>query len=162
MIDLLRRVFSTSGRVSRLGFWRFQVAQALAGAVLWCLTMFATMAGGWLGLAPLLLIGPVLAAATYMAIRRLHDRGRSGWWMLPFCLGPYLLMGAAHMLASLLGTLGALLALPIFLAGLALQAWAWIELGFRRGTPGVNRFGPPPTSNRAWLARRKDAAQPAP
>jgi hypothetical protein len=82
--------------------------------------------------------------------------------MLPFCLGAYLLMGAAHMLASLLGTLGALLALPIFLAGLALQAWAWIELGFRRGTPGVNRFGPPPTSNRAWLARREDAAQPAP
>ena len=150
-MERLRRVFSISGRVSRLGFWRFQVAQALAVAVVWCLTMFATMAGGWLGLAPMLLLVPVLAAAVYMGIRRLHDRDRSGWWILPFCVGPYLLLGLAHLLSDL-GVLGLLAALPLSLGGLALWAWAWIELGFGRGTRGTNRFGPPPASNRAWLA----------
>jgi uncharacterized membrane protein YhaH (DUF805 family) len=152
MTDLLQRVFSITGRVSRLGFWRFQVVQALAAAVVWCLTMFATMAGGWLGLAPLLLIVPILAAAVHVGVRRLHDRDRSGWWILPFSIGPYLLMAAGHFLAGLFGGLGALLALPLMLAGLALAGWSWIELGFRRGTRGANRFGPPPTSNRAWLA----------
>ena len=152
MINRLQRVFSISGRVSRLGFWRFQVAQVLAGAVIWCLTMFATMAGGWLGLAPLLLIVPVLASAVYVGIRRLHDRDRSGWWILPFGGGPYLLLGAAHLLADPLSLAGALLAIPLSLGGLALAVWAWIEIGFRRGTRGANRFGPPPASNRAWLA----------
>lgn len=152
MIDRLQRVFSVSGRVSRLGFWRFQVVQSLSAAVAWCLTMFTTMAGGWFGLAPLLLIVPIVAAAIYLGIRRLHDRDRSGWWILPFSVGPYLLMGAAHLLTELLGAVGALLGIPLFLAGLALAVWAWLELGFFRGTRGANRFGPPPASNRAWLA----------
>lgn len=152
MMDRLQRVFSISGRVSRLGFWRFQVVQSLGAAVVWCLTMFTTMAGGWLGLAPLLLIVPIVTAGIYVGIRRVHDRGRSGWWILPFSVGPYLLMGAAHLLTDALGAAGVLLALPLYLGGLALALWAWIELGFRRGTRGANRFGPPPTSNRAWLA----------
>ena len=151
-MDRLQRVFSISGRVSRLGFWRFQVVQSLAAAVVWCLTLFTTMAGGWLGAAPLLLIVPIVTAAIYVAIRRLHDRGRSGWWILPFSIGPYSLLGAAHLLADASGASGTLLALPLSLGGVALAIWAWIELGFRRGTRGANRFGPPPTSNRAWLA----------
>jgi len=151
MMERLRRVFDVSGRVSRLGFWRFQVVQALAVAVIWCLTMFATMAGGWLGVAPLLLIVPIVAAAIYVGIRRLHDRNRSGWWILPFSIGPYLLLGAAHLFGDL-GAIGVLAGLPLSLGGLALAVWSWIELGFRRGTSGPNRFGPPPASNRAWLA----------
>jgi uncharacterized membrane protein YhaH (DUF805 family) len=152
MMDRSRRVFSTSGRVSRLGFWRFQVVQSLGAAVVWCLTVFATLAGGWLGLAPLLLIVPIVTAAIYVGIRRLHDRGRSGWWILPFSVGPYSLLGAAHLVSDAFGAAGILLALPLSLGGLVLAIWAWIELGFRRGTRGANRFGPPPASNRAWLA----------
>jgi uncharacterized membrane protein YhaH (DUF805 family) len=158
MMGRLQRVFSLSGRVSRLGFWRFQVVQSLGAAVVWCLTMFATMAGGWLGLAPLLLIVPIVMAAIYVGIRRLHDHGRSGWWLLPFSVGPYLLLVAAHLLADALGALGVLLALPLSLGGLVLAVWAWIELGFKRGARGANRFGPPPISNRAWLADPVGAA----
>jgi uncharacterized membrane protein YhaH (DUF805 family) len=158
MTDLSRRIFSISGRVSRLGFWRFQVVQSLAVAVIWCLTMLATMVGGWLGLVPLLLVVPLCAAAVHVGVRRLHDRDRSGWWILPFSVGPYLLMAAGHFLAGLFGPLGALLALPLLLAGLALAGWSWIELGFRRGTRGPNRFGSPPASNRAWLAEPAGAA----
>jgi len=152
MAGQLRRVFDRAGRVSRLGFWRFQVIQSLASAVIVCLTVFTTLAGGWLGLLPLLLLAPVVLAALYVGVRRLHDRGRSGWWIAPFSVGPYLLLTAAHLSVDAFGALGALLALPPLLAGLALAAWSWIELGFRRGTRGPNRFGPPPSSNRAWLA----------
>ena len=157
-MDRLRSVFTTSGRVSRLGFWRFQVVQALVAALVLCMTVLTTMAGGWLGLAPMLLIIPLLAAAACLGVRRLHDRDRSGWWLLPFSIGPYLLMAAGNMAIEALGALGALLALPLVLGGLALEVWAWIEFGFRRGTRGSNRFGPPPASNRAWLASPAVAA----
>jgi uncharacterized membrane protein YhaH (DUF805 family) len=152
MMDRLQRVFSISGRVSRLGFWRFQVVQVLASGVVWCLTMFMTMVGGWLGLAPLLLLVPVVVAAIYVGIRRLHDRGRSGWWILPFSVGPYLLVATGRLLAETLGAPGFLIALPLTLGGVALAIWGWLELGFFRGARGANRFGPPPASNRAWLA----------
>jgi uncharacterized membrane protein YhaH (DUF805 family) len=151
MRTFLQRMFSIEGRVSRLGFWRFQVVQSLATAALWCLTIVATMAGGWLGLAPLLLIALVVAAAIYVAIRRLHDRNRSAWWLLAFTVGPYLSLTLAQLL-SRLGAIGLLAALPLSLVGVVLAALSWIELGFRRGTRGPNRFGRPPTSNRAWLA----------
>jgi uncharacterized membrane protein YhaH (DUF805 family) len=151
-MDRLQRVFSISGRVSRLGFWRFQVVQALCLAGVWCLTLFSTMAGGWLGLAPMLLLAPVVAAGVYVCIRRLHDRDRSAWWILPFTLAPYLLFVVAHELAYAHGGLGYLASLSLYLGGFAMWVWSWIEIGWRRGTRGPNRFGPPPASNRAWLA----------
>jgi hypothetical protein len=38
----------------------------------------------------------------------------------------------------------ALASLPFSLGGLGLLVWAWVEVGFLRGTPEANRFGPPP------------------
>jgi uncharacterized membrane protein YhaH (DUF805 family) len=37
-----------------------------------------------------------------------------------------------------------LIALVLSLAALVVAIWGWIEIGFRRGTRGENRFGPPP------------------
>jgi uncharacterized membrane protein YhaH (DUF805 family) len=48
------------------------------------------------------------------AVKRLHDRDRSGWFYLIFFV-------------PVIGTL-----------------WLLVELGFLRGTQGENRFGPDP------------------
>ena len=57
-----------------------------------------------------------LIPATLVYIKRWHDRDKSGWWML----------------ITLVPIIGSI--------------WLLIELGFLAGTPGVNRFGPPPTN----------------
>ena len=144
-MDRLQRVFSLSGRVSRLGFWRFQVRQALALAAAWCLTIFATMLGGRLGLLPSLLLPAIWVAGAMVCARRLHDRGRSAWWAIAFLAGPYLLLAVANlMLQGNRDRVTALATLPLSLGAVALAVWGWIEIGFRRGTRGANTFGPEP------------------
>jgi uncharacterized membrane protein YhaH (DUF805 family) len=56
-----------------------------------------------------------LIPAVLVDIKRWHDRDKSGLWML----------------IALVPIIGAI--------------WFLIELGFLAGTPGPNRFGPPPT-----------------
>jgi uncharacterized membrane protein YhaH (DUF805 family) len=52
-----------------------------------------------------------------IAIKRCHDRDRPGWWLL------------------------------IGLIPVAGGLWLLVELGFLRGTPGPNRFGPDPLAD---------------
>ncbi|HUB96493.1 MAG TPA: DUF805 domain-containing protein [Stellaceae bacterium] len=69
-----------------------------------------------------------------VASKRLHDRNKSGWWLLVFIATPLLV-----------GGLGALARSNILLAvAFAFHLWSFIELGCRRGTVGGNRFGPDP------------------
>ena len=76
-----------------------------------------------------------------LVFRRLHDRNKSGWWILPFYLAPVTLALAARAMldkgANLAGGLAAL-------AELALWLWAFVEVGLLSGTRGKNRFGPDP------------------
>ena len=55
----------------------------------------------------------ILIPSILVYIKRFHDRDKSGWWVL----------------IGLVPIIGAL--------------WLLIELGFLKGTPGPNRFGPP-------------------
>jgi uncharacterized membrane protein YhaH (DUF805 family) len=77
-----------------------------------------------------------LAATT---IKRLHDRNKGGWWIIPFFIGP-------AVLGSLVDRLGdqSYLAMALALAAIGLNAWGFIELLFFRGTRGPNRFGSDP------------------
>ena len=144
-MDRLKSLFSVAGRTSRRNYWRLQNRLILASAAVWCLTMFATMAGGWLGAIPLMLLAPIFVAAICLCLRRLHDRGRSAWWFILFIPGPPLLLGVAYGLEESVGGLGAALAdLPLSLGAVGLTVWAWVEIGFRRGTRGPNAFGPDP------------------
>lgn len=143
-MDRLRRLFSTTGREPRLAFWRFQLWQQLAMTAAFYLAILVTMAGGgWLAVAPLLLLGPIVVAGACFYVRRLHDRGRSGRWFFAFAVAPYGLQMAAHLLmAHATSLVAGLAALPILLGALVLMIWGWIEVGFRRGARGPNAFGP--------------------
>jgi len=74
-------------------------------------------------------------SAFAIGIKRLHDRDRSGWWILLFYFGPGVLA------ATQTSTDGALASLALGLGALAISVWALVELGFLRGTTGANRFG---------------------
>jgi uncharacterized membrane protein YhaH (DUF805 family) len=148
-------LFSFEGRINRAKFWH--------AALIWFATIFSFMtifmwvvvgilrASGndfhfvssktmhpafyLLGF-PLLVIFVWPFAAT--AIKRLHDRGKSGWWFTLFFVAPSLLNKLSDWLDNpLLATLVSALAF-------GLSVWCFVELFCLRGTKGPNRFGPDP------------------
>ncbi|MCK1653142.1 DUF805 domain-containing protein [Bradyrhizobium sp. 149] len=72
------------------------------------------------------------------AIKRLHDRDRSGWWIIPF----FVLPGLFSQFSDLLPDSNWML--PFSLTASTLWLWGLVELFFLRGTSGSNRFGPDP------------------
>lgn len=117
--------FSSTGRLARTPF-------VVAGAALFAIAyLFLVVTPGavlsligWIVYPALLIMGCCLLA------KRLHDRGRSGWW-------------AAIVIIALI----AVWPLPetffdfIFAA---IVVWAVVELGIMPGEAGANRFGPSP------------------
>jgi uncharacterized membrane protein YhaH (DUF805 family) len=91
-----------------------------------------------------LLLWPGLAAGT----KRLHDRGRSGWvlasYYVPFALvsiAGSMLQGSGHDAALPEGpALWLMIAGGVIWAGLSL--WLLVELGFLKGEPRENAYGP--------------------
>ena len=128
MKDLL---FSAQGRLARGGFWKgvllLIVVTMIGGgatALLGSLSPHDVAADGSFhvqGLAaiPVLLLafsttGISLWSGLCIAIKRYHDRDKSGLWVL-------------IQLVPIVGPL-----------------WYFVETGFLAGTPGPNRFGPDP------------------
>jgi uncharacterized membrane protein YhaH (DUF805 family) len=93
---------------------------------------------------PLLIIGVWLVAAT--SIKRLHDRGKRGWWLAPFFIAPGLLDKLSDWLDN------PPLALLVSVVSFGLSVWGFVELFCVRGTKGPNRFGPDPLAPVAPVA----------
>jgi uncharacterized membrane protein YhaH (DUF805 family) len=86
-----------------------------------------------------LVVTPVVVwCCAAVSIKRLHDRNRSGWWMVPFFVAP----GLYHQFDDRLGDSYALAI--IGLAVFVVSVWGYVELCFLRGTRGPNGFGPDP------------------
>lgn len=123
-IDWSELFFSSSGRTARLPF-------VVAAAVLVVLTAFyeslVTSALHWITgwvVYPLL----IFTGACVLS-KRLHDRGRSGWWSLVILI-------AVTMVWSFDSAVDFL--------GLVVVIWAFVELVLMPGEQGANRFGPNP------------------
>jgi uncharacterized membrane protein YhaH (DUF805 family) len=72
------------------------------------------------------------------SIKRLHDRNRSGWWIIPFVFAT----GIYSQFGDRLGD-----SWPAALVGLAVligSIWGGVEMYGLKGTRGPNRFGPDP------------------
>ena len=126
-------LFTASGRINRATFWKgflLVIAVTLvAGAALfgYASAVQPTPTGDegihleGAAAAPFvigifLLIAFNIVAGLCLAIKRLHDRNKSGWWML-------------IQFIPLIGSI-----------------WYFIEVGFLAGTQGDNRFGADPLS----------------
>ncbi len=140
----LKKYFVLQGRMTALQYWRYQVRLAFAAAAVICTTALLTQVGGWLGVIPFAFILPVVVAGVSVGLRRLHDRGKSAWWLALFTLGPIALIAPVQLVKHNAST-GLLLGLALLsLLGMVLAIWAWIEIGFLRGQKGPNRYGPDP------------------
>jgi uncharacterized membrane protein YhaH (DUF805 family) len=116
--DFKQFYLSADGRVNRQQWW---LRLVLPFAVISVVLSFIDFAIGTYdaqtggGLLSGLFGLAALIPAILVDIKRWHDRDKSGWWML-------------------------ILLVPVVGA-----IWFLVELGFLKGTPGPNRFGPPVT-----------------
>ncbi len=142
-------LFSFHGRATRAKWWLFVLIFIVYNFVVTALCVavfgFLGLLVGWV-LMPLLL-WPWLAVSE----KRLHDRGKSGLWLLLFYLGPPVL-GAIKL--SLYGDMGVSaithpsgLSTALSLGEFAIIVWAIVELGVLRGTVGNNKYGPDPLAH---------------
>ena len=144
-MDWQNFLFSFEGRSNRAKYWLF----ALLGTI-FSLVLVAIVFGGGFSMAAwvvaaVLYLG-LLYSAVAVGVKRLHDRDKSGWWLLIFYFGPGILDGVGRLTdASAISVAHMVLSV----ASLAVAVWGIVELGILRGTRGPNQYGPDPLERRA-------------
>jgi uncharacterized membrane protein YhaH (DUF805 family) len=96
-LDVLRKYAEFGGRAKRKEYWMFILFNAIFFLILMFIDrMLGTFSvEGGIGLLSGLYLLAVLIPSIAVTVRRLHDTGRSGWWILieliPF-VGPIILL----------------------------------------------------------------------
>ena len=106
----------------------------VAGVLLLFVTEFSTV----LIVIAIIVIIPSVISGAAAGVRRLHDRDKSGWWLVLFYLAPVVLDGIGRSA----GSIGIVFSVISF----AISVWAFVELGCLRGTIAGNRYGPDPVA----------------
>ena len=118
-------LFSVQGRANRAKFWLVALAIVVIEVILFAVILGGAALSGdpeqiaaAMGPVASVVILAFVVIATWIsiavAVKRYHDRNKSGWWVL-------------------------IVFVPV-IGGL----WYLIECGFLRGTPGPNTYGPDP------------------
>ena len=155
-MKLQKILFSFDGRIGRRTYWLATLAVIVAVLVLTfapfllnsetaAVLMLVVSQFIWL-----LCLWPILAVGA----KRLHDRDKSGWWLLVFWLLPFALVVAGFNIALFDDprtgrsgdfSTGAILVLASLLPAL----WGIVELGILPGTKGPNLYGADPAQQPA-------------
>lgn len=171
----LRKYAVFTGRAARAEFWWWVLAVVIVSIALGMVDAVIEALSGWDGFS--LLSGifslAVLLPNLAVTVRRLHDIGKTGWWVLLWIVlvvGPWLIL-AGLVLVAVFGSLAAAGSAPgpveaigdlvtglalvwvlailglIFaiLVSLAVVIWQIVWLA-RQGETGANRYGPDPRS----------------
>jgi uncharacterized membrane protein YhaH (DUF805 family) len=149
---LYNLLFGFEGRFGRAMWWGLGLASGFilffavnGGTYAWDLWQDNDEIGGLrtIGIAASFLAAILVAFAAAVStcavgVRRLHDRNKSGIWLV-------LLYGVPALVwllpCDLLDEAPALL---LTIANAAVLVWQMVELGFLRGTIGANDYGPDP------------------
>ncbi|HEX4709381.1 DUF805 domain-containing protein [Phenylobacterium sp.] len=137
------KYLSFQGRANRKRFW-------LTGLSIVGLLFVTALFTGLLALVPglsLIIIPLWLAffvASIANAARRLHDRGKSAWWLLLFYLLPMVLSLPADLAKFGPADDFQLAASALAVLGLPFSLWGLVVMGFLKGTTGPNKYGDDP------------------
>ncbi|MDB5695776.1 MAG: hypothetical protein JWN21_1319 [Sphingomonas bacterium] len=165
MLLPLKRYFEFSGRSRRKEYWMFVLLQMLIWVVLTILTvavaggagmmagasadggasgMLGAMLGmGILGIVMMIVWLGLLVPSIAVAVRRLHDTNRSGFWLFlmaaPYILGYIMVVVGVASESSTLAAVGGILSLAGLIGAIALLVFMCLP-----GTVGPNRYGADP------------------
>lgn len=125
LIDWRDLFWAAGGRISRNAFL------VGGGVVFGVSALYEALSGPTIKLATFWFMYPALWwAASCVISKRLHDRGRSGWWAALVLLAVALVWPDPRPQWSVV-------AIPVLI-------WALVELALLPGEQGANRFGPSP------------------
>jgi uncharacterized membrane protein YhaH (DUF805 family) len=143
-MEWLARLLSFTGRSTRKPYWLTILPFTLLAMTGGGLTMEGEEREAWMlvAMGVLLLIAAVFPMIA-VSVRRLHDRGRSGWWLVLYWVIP-MLFGSSAGEPAIVPLPHETLASVFNLLSIGLSVWALVDLGFLKGEPRENRFGPDP------------------
>lgn len=174
-------LFGFSGRINRAKIWLwvlFAIVAAIVSVVIVCLGLdwSATTAAlkaqhghaivdwskvpkpackGTVTVVAMIAVGLIYIAYLWSKLavyaKRLHDRGRSAWWLVVYLGVPLVLMGYACHSATPCFAAGVAAihhgALPVRIAhwlSVLISLWVFIDLFCLKGTKGANKYGADP------------------
>ena len=126
-VDLGTLFFSPRGRAPR---GPFLVASALILVATAIYESAVTAPVHWV--TGVMVYPALLFSAVCVLSKRLHDRGRSGWWAAPLMLAVLMVWPHPHSVFDVLAVV--------------MIVWGLVELGLMPGEQGWNRFGRNPRS----------------
>jgi uncharacterized membrane protein YhaH (DUF805 family) len=145
-MNFVNLLIGFTGRISRAKFWIvaiccFGFIVAVTGA-----TAFFTSSLTTIFQAAIIAEIAIAYTAVVSAIKRLHDRNKSGWWVVLFYGVPTFMPFLGAFLTTTVFATSAFAAIVMVLQfiSLVVMVWAFIELGCLRGTIGRNQYGPDP------------------
>ena len=161
-MSLTNLLFSFKGRINRKPWWLATIAAGLAASVVTAIIKIAARSSGQTALDPVtnqveptaifgVLVGVIglvnLWVAFALSAKRLHDRDRTGWWLILQLL--ILILAVILVVVTIAvpqeqGAVWYALAGAACLAVFVISVWLFVQIGFLRGSQGPNRFGPDP------------------
>ena len=141
-MDWQNLLFSFTGRINRAKYWLVVVILLVYWVVMGTVIVLAFGVSAFTGTGAPLLIALIAFLLPFWiglatGVKRLHDRNKSGWWLILFWIVPGMLTGGGSAMGETAGLIPSL-------AGAALSLWGLVEIGFLRGTSGPNNYGPDP------------------
>ena len=134
--------FKFNGRINRAKFWTavliytvINVVMAILGYISDDSAVFQAV-NGMLGIV-------IFISSLAVGVKRLHDRAKSGWYLVLFYIIPSILIVAGIAVGTIMED-SIMIASILGLVAAAIGIWAFIELGCLRGTSGANQYGPDP------------------
>lgn len=136
--------FKFDGRVNRAKFWIGGLVLAAINVVLAIVGYLTDQSVVFQAVNGMLNI-VILIASIAVGVKRLHDRNKSGWYLLLFYFVPGVLAALSVLIDEFVED-SSIIATVLTLLAFALIVWALVELGCLRGTVGTNPYGPDPVA----------------
>ncbi len=144
---MMKFLFSGNGRVSRKAIWLFNLAVigisivfAILDLVFFGTSLDSDATGPLSLLFSLASIWPSIA----VTVKRFHDRGMSGWWIVWFILIAVAAAIPGGIAMAVLGV-GQGFGITIVFIGVAIPLiWQFVILMIQPGQEGPNKYGPNP------------------
>jgi uncharacterized membrane protein YhaH (DUF805 family) len=141
-MDFVNIFISFSGRINRARYWIAVLVFVAINVVFGALTYLGSGGTAVRGINAVVTVA-VMISGIAVIIKRLHDRNKSGWYVLLFMIAPMVLLGASLLIGTM-STGSDIVATAFWLIAVVISIWSFVELGCLRGTIGRNKYGSDP------------------